>query len=106
MEPEYVVYRFAKGLRWLAMAAIVGMFLLFFIALLTLYVYAASGHSADGDHSVTILAFVTLVVFFVGYASAFLAFGHFGRAVDAFKFVDEANDTTATTPTPKPQSAS
>ena len=98
----------ARGLRWLAGAIVAAIVLLFYIAFvftLSVYPATASGQSSDSDHSVILLASVTAVLFITGLCCGTLAWGHFGRAADAFEYVEEAPDTKSTTPLPTSQSA-
>jgi hypothetical protein len=107
MKVEYH-YRIARGLRWLAAAIIAAIFLLFYIAsVLTLSVYpaTASGHAPENDYSGVLLGGATAVLCIAGLCCATLAWGHFGRAADAFEYVEEDPDTKSTPPLPVSPSA-
>jgi hypothetical protein len=111
MDAEHVQFRLARGLRWLAVAVAVGLFLLLItvgmmiVILTTFTTVSGSANTATLDEILKLAGMVIIFsVFCAGLASAVVAWGHFGRAVDDILEVEPAEKSTAS-PESKPQAA-
>ena len=105
MDVEHIHYQLLNGLKWLALAVIALMSLLFVIALMLLGVLVNSANSQGQLKGLFELVsnLVILILFIGGVCCAVTAWGHFKSAL-LDEFEGEVADSAAP-PAPKPEAA-